>query len=201
MPSLGRGPINLSWELSSSPLLSAVPDSSCTYQYTEKNLWRKHNEGFIKKTLKLLKTVGTTLVDFTHRCTLGLLSIFVCKLEEIPFTTRLKSRIWEGHLTAVVQWRLERSTLTPKITWRDKAKAALGKRKQTSASKQEMFYRLPAGWTHKTRRPNKLIFSKMPVLTCMRKVTWRQHVSKRLSVFLLSKLRASEVLQWKHTVA
>lgn len=157
--------------------------------------------------MKLLKSVGTPFVDLTHRSKLGLLSIFVCKLEEIPFTTRLKSRIWEGHLAAVVQWRLERSTLTAKITWRDEAKTALGKRKQTSASKQEKLYRLPGGWTHKTRSPNKLIFSKMPVLTCMRKVTWRQHVSKAKSrkAFLLSfswaGCRTREVLQWKHTVA
>lgn len=138
--------------------------------------------------MKWLKTVGTLFVDFTHRCKLRLLSIFVCKLEEIPFTTRLKSGIWEGHLTAVVQWRLERSTVTPRFTRRIKAKTALGQRQQTSASKQEMFYRLPGGWTHKTRCPTELIFSKMPVLTCMRKVTWRQHVSnaKTQKTFCLS---------------
>lgn len=47
----------------------------------------------------------------THRCKLGLFSVFVSEVEKVSFATGLKPRIGEGHLTAVVQRRLEGDAL------------------------------------------------------------------------------------------
>lgn len=39
----------------------------------------------------------------THWCILWLLSIFVCQMEKISLTARLKPRIREGHRTIMIQ--------------------------------------------------------------------------------------------------
>lgn len=53
----------------------------------------------------------------THRCKLGLFSIFVSEMEKISFSIGLKPKIREGHLTLVVQRCLEWDALWKRTTF------------------------------------------------------------------------------------
>lgn len=73
----------------------------------------------------------------TSRCKLGLFSIFVSEVEKIPFPTRLKPRIREGHLTSVIQRCLGRRHIATKTFW----SKTPGKERKTRAQKQVMLFR------------------------------------------------------------